>query len=141
MIEVTARILQRCVFIPDEKINCEVIITNRGLDDKKNITEGKHTRHASDTKLIAPDVWNKNFNTSLKNESINVAWASAQIYCHCDINERRLKLPKSLRNHSDQAMQNTSFSPVMGIIFLFKLLEIRCTEVKISINSICGGEP
>lgn len=119
MIEICARIIQRSVFITEEEITCEVKITNHGHN--KNVNDEvkrRHSRHASDTRVIAPEAWNRGVNMEVKSkdESVMLALASAQIYCHCDVNERRLRLPVSIHNHSkqDHVKQHTSFSPVMG---------------------------
>jgi len=119
MIEVKARILQRAVFITGECLHCEVIIINHGRK-----RDQRDTNLSSDNPLIQihkPDIYSRTLSSDCDrkddhDETVTLAWASAQVYCHCNINERLMKLPSDILYNSRQAhgSQFTSFSPVMG---------------------------
>lgn len=124
MIEIKARILQRAVFISGECLQCELTITNQGRTKRDSLkTDEKYVKSrqsAESVCLYEPESWTQNIpNTSkpkdIEDDSVTLAWASAQIYCHCNINERKLHLPVNLHNHKqDHITKFTSFSPVMG---------------------------
>lgn len=103
MLEVKARILSRSVYIPEETITCEVVVTH-----KVQTNDGSEEKNTT--------FWNKVNQGVPSEESITVAYASAQVYCQCHLNERRLQLPKPLLAHgNNHTSQMTSFSSVIGM--------------------------
>ena len=118
MIEVKAKIFQRSVFIAGECLECELMITNHGRTKKADENKFTNNRRNSESCTYDPETWSRtnDVNKIVKDESVTLAWASAQVYCHCNINERQLKLPVNLQNRIKQEhiTKFTSFSPVMG---------------------------
>jgi hypothetical protein len=116
MIEVKARILQRPVFITGESVECEISITNNGKKKKKVSGAG---RSCDDDMPDVPDAVTRSLSNECdEEENVTLAWASAQVYCHCLLNERHMKLPTNMKNYynrqSSGSKFGTSFSPVMG---------------------------
>lgn len=128
MIEIKGRILQRSVFIPGETVQCELVITNHGSSANNNVVDFlRERRHLNNNKRPMSDglLYEQHVFSRTKSkegnkkvdESVTLAWASAQVYCNCTINERHLKLPASFHNLSRKSSHTsgyTSFSPVMG---------------------------
>ena len=105
MLEVKARLLHRAVFIPEEPINCELTITN--VDPKSKTSLELKLANNAQRKLLQA--------SSKSNElSKTIAWGSAQIYCQCDINDRKVKVPVSLQKQLKHIISQTSFKPVLG---------------------------
>ena len=130
MIRIEARILHRSVFIPEEKIICEIVFTN--MAKKDHVTAAKqlsHQRHSSDTRVLAPERWSKNMIMDAKvsnDQSVTVAYASAQLYCQCNLNERKYRMPlNAISNKNERSTRHTSFSPDQGNVLssCFKFLE------------------
>ena len=123
MIEVKANILHRSVFIPEEKVVCEIKFTNKSRKDHASaIQQLAHQRHSSDTRIIAPGSWNKGISMNAKvsnDQSLSVAYASAQIYCQCSLNQRKYRIPPNFTTTKlDQSSKHTSFSSDQGIVSL-----------------------
>ena len=122
MIEVKATILHRSVFIPEEKLVCEIKFTNKSQKDHASaIKQLSHQRHSSDTRVIAPGSWNKDISMNAKinnNPSTSIAYASAQIYCQCNLNQRKFRIPPNFSsNKFDKSSKHTSFSSDQGECF------------------------
>ena len=120
MIEVKATILHRSVFIPEEKLVCEIKFTNTSQKDHASaIKQLSHQRHSSDTRVIAPSSWNKDISMNAKinnNPSATIAYASAQIYCQCNLNQRKFRIPPNfVSNKFDQSSKHTSFLSDQGM--------------------------
>jgi len=113
MMEIRARILQRSVFIAEEEIQVEVLITNHGSNTpgSRNLS---NCRTPHDFKVHSSESWSKNKNIEIKNKSSTLAYGSAQITCHCDTNDRKIILPvlKFHRSQSEAMRNSTSFMPV-----------------------------
>ena len=108
MIEVKARILHRPIFITGETVECEITITNNGRTKKKSSRDNSTT----DADVVSRSLSNE----CDDEENVTLAWASAQVYCHCLMNERHMRLPANMKNYYNRhgGSRFTSFSPVMG---------------------------
>ena len=120
MMEVKATILHRSVFIPEEKLVCEIKFTNKSQKDHASaVKQLSHQRHSSDTRVIAPGSWNKSISMNAKinnDQSMSIAYASAQIYCQCNLNQRKFWVPPNFAsNKFDQSSKHTSFSSDQGM--------------------------
>jgi len=119
MVEIRACILHRSVFIPEETVVCDITVANQNVKSLANAMKQKsHQRHSSDTRIIAPNSWTKGMSMNAKLSEDNVvtlAYASAQIYCQCTLNDRRFRLPQNSISKADHASKHTSFSPDQGL--------------------------
>ena len=97
--EISARILSRSVYIPEETVQCEIILNYRGDQVKQNESGGISS-------------WITPTNTD---QSIEIAYASVQIYCQCIMSERKLRYPQPrIQRLVESAPEKTTFSPCAG---------------------------
>lgn len=93
MIEVQAKLLRDVVYVAGDSVECLVTFTNKQPDSK----------HSEP---------NEN---SIKRMPENIAWASAQIHCHCSVDETRVRFPKSpSQEQMATGSKDTSFIPCRG---------------------------
>ena len=96
MIEVTAKLPGRSVFLAGEVVECSVIFKNVGV---------KHQNPSSPSRRSA----------------IKLAWASAQVHCQCTVSDNKVMLPKpTVLSNADVTTtgNETSFLPSKGIEML-----------------------
>ncbi|XP_065639842.1 RAB6A-GEF complex partner protein 2 isoform X1 [Hydra vulgaris] len=107
MLEVKARLLHRAVFIPEEPINCELIITN--VDKSCQVSENNF----STSLLNSLESFGKSKQNDFKSNDhcATIAWGSAQIYCQCDINDKKVKIPVLFQKYFKNSQ--TSFKPIL----------------------------
>ncbi|XP_064474963.1 RAB6A-GEF complex partner protein 2-like isoform X2 [Ornithodoros turicata] len=94
MIEVNARLLRSVVYVAGDCVDCLVTFKNTA-------TESNHEQ---------------NRNCLKKSSAIeNLAWASAQIHCHCAVDEAKVLFPKSpSQEQIATGSTDTSFIPCRG---------------------------
>ncbi|XP_065670990.1 RAB6A-GEF complex partner protein 2 isoform X1 [Hydra vulgaris] len=109
MLEVKARLLHRAVFIPEEPINCELIITN--VDKSCQVSE--NNSYFSTSLLNSLETFGKSKQNDFKSNDhcATIAWGSAQIYCQCDINDKKVKIPVLFQKNFKNSQ--TSFKPIL----------------------------
>ena len=108
---VEAKVLQRSVFFTGETVQCQVSFTyptlfaNTELDSKGDLS-------TPSTEILERVEHN---HVGLEKDEINVAWASAQIYCQCHINESRVVSLNNIKDHHQLPSEMiTSFVPTSG---------------------------
>ncbi|XP_065299174.1 RAB6A-GEF complex partner protein 2 isoform X2 [Dermacentor albipictus] len=93
MIEVQAKLLRDVVYVAGDSVECLVTFTNKQPDENCN--------ESSDN--------------SIKRMPENIAWASAQIHCHCSVDESKVRFPKSpSQEQMATGSKDTSFIPCRG---------------------------
>ena len=125
MLEIKGRILQRTVYIPEEEIECEIVVTNKAVSSSHSCNQNriKSDMNKDDSiysasknvRSISSDELEK-ANHILKG-CANLAYISAQIVCFCEVNERKVKLPELLRKklESEHMNNHTSLNPRAGL--------------------------
>lgn len=93
MIEVQAKLLRDVVYVAGDSVECLVTFTNKQHDANCNEPNGN----------------------SIKRMPENIAWASAQIHCHCSVDESKVRFPKSpSQEQMATGSKDTSFIPCRG---------------------------
>ncbi|KAH7965542.1 hypothetical protein HPB49_008694 [Dermacentor silvarum] len=93
MIEVQAKLLRDVVYVAGDSVECLVTFTNKQPDANCNEPNGN----------------------SIKRIPENIAWASAQIHCHCSVDESKIRFPKSpSQEQMATGSKDTSFIPCRG---------------------------
>ncbi|KAH8040318.1 hypothetical protein HPB51_010098 [Rhipicephalus microplus] len=93
MIEVQAKLLRDVVYVAGDSVECLVTFTNKQADENCNEPNGN----------------------SIKRMPENIAWASAQIHCHCSVDESKVRFPKSpSQEQIATGSKDTSFIPCRG---------------------------
>lgn len=93
MIEVQAKLLRDVVYVAGDSVECLVTFVNKQPD-------GNHS---------GPD------ENSVRRLPENLAWASAQIHCHCSVDESKVRFPKSpSQEQMATGSKDTSFIPCRG---------------------------
>lgn len=94
MIEVQAKLLRDVVYVAGDSVECLVTFVNKQPD-------GNHS---------GPDE-----NSVSRRLPENLAWASAQIHCHCSVDESKVRFPKSpSQEQMATGSTDTSFIPCRG---------------------------
>ena len=110
-LNIEARLLQRSVFFTGETLHCEVSVTY--LDPREKHQSNKFSEDSRTTGRLEQNHVATDANKA--NEEIIVAWASAQIYCQCHINESRVISMNNIKGQSHlPADMVTSFVPTRG---------------------------
>ena len=101
-VKVEVKLLYRSVFFAGETVHCQVAFTC--VDPIEN-----HSSGSFEDDRVGP------CSTSLIQEDVTVAWASAQIYCQCHINESRVNSVNNFKGqHHFPGNVVTSFVPTSG---------------------------
>lgn len=144
-LNIEARLLQRSVFFTGETLHCEVSVTY--LDPRKKQQSNKVSDDSRTKGHLEQNHVDTNVNKS--DEEITVAWASAQIYCQCHINESRVISMNNIKGQSHlPADMVTSFVPTRGKFIVERKmslhLAVECTIIspvsKTEADSV-GNEP
>ncbi|KAH7962412.1 hypothetical protein HPB52_015963 [Rhipicephalus sanguineus] len=99
MIEVQAKLLRDVVYVAGDSVECLVTFTNKQPDANCNEPNGN----------------------SIKRMPENIAWASAQIHCHCSVDESKVRFPKSpSQEQIATGSKDTSFIPCRGLMEALK---------------------
>jgi len=104
-VAIQAKILHRSVFFSGETVQCQILFTyldpvnNHGTRDDKLSIEHNHIDSGSPQSIP---------------EDITVAWASAQIYCQCHIDESRVNSVNNIKGQHQFPGNVTSFIPTSG---------------------------
>ncbi|XP_029839022.2 RAB6A-GEF complex partner protein 2-like isoform X1 [Ixodes scapularis] len=93
MIEVQAKLLRDVVYVAGDSVECLVTFINKRAD--ANVDERPEN--------------------CVKPTPENLAWASAQIHCHCSVDEAKVHFPKSpSQEQMATGSKDTSFIPCRG---------------------------
>ena len=112
-LNIEARLLQRSVFFTGETLHCEVSVTYLDPRKSKHHQSNKFSEDSRTKGHLEQNHVDANFDNS--NEEMTVAWASAQIYCQCHINESQVKSMNNIKGQSHlPADMVTSFVPTRG---------------------------
>ncbi|XP_065060078.1 RAB6A-GEF complex partner protein 2-like [Rhopilema esculentum] len=107
---VEAKVLQRSVFFTGETVQCQVSLTYPTLSATEPYSKGGLPTPS--TNILERVEHN---HVALEKDEINVAWASAQIYCQCHINESRVLSLNNIKDHHQLPSEMiTSFVPTSG---------------------------
>lgn len=107
-----AKLLHRSVFFTGETVHCQVSFTHVGPSD-----EGSSLTAESKAWMFDNHKANSGLNSAV--EDLTIAWASAQIYCQCHLNESRVVSMNNVQEkHSFPADMTTSFIPTRGKVSL-----------------------
>lgn len=94
MIEVQAKLLRDVVYVAGDSVECLVTFSNKENDANQD--------EQGESNCIKPTA-----------ESL--AWASAQIHCHCSVDEAKVRFPKSpSQEQMATGSKDTSFIPCRG---------------------------
>ena len=109
-VKIEARLIHRSVFFTGETVHCQVAFTY--VDQSEMQGNSENIDHV--TRTFEHNHVGSNSIKSMQ-EDVTIAWASAQIYCQCHINESRVVSTNNIKGqHNLPADVVTSFIPTRG---------------------------
>lgn len=108
-INVEAKLLHRSVFFTGETVHCQVSFTYVDPSEISNLKSADPVTRVLEHNHVDLNATNSTL------DDLTIAWASAQIYCQCHINESRVVSINNIKEHNNlPADVMTSFIPTRG---------------------------